>query len=224
MEATANDQPDRLLKIKKTTDFELSGEGTARNWALAEWVEIPQRRPTAEPYATKAKLLYSDTGIYFLFQCQDQKLTATMGADMMSLWKEDVVEVFLWPDDRTPVYFEYELSPLNFELPILVANENGNLASWQPFNYSGNRKTRHATSIQGGKKESHAEISGWTAEFFIPYQLLRPLSNNPPKSGTRWRGNLYRIDYDTGKEIHWSWQLTKGNFHEYETFGTFLFE
>ena len=28
-----------------------------------------------ESYATKAKVLYSDTGLYFLFDCADKKLT-----------------------------------------------------------------------------------------------------------------------------------------------------
>ena len=38
----------------------------------------------------------------------------------MDLWNEDVFEVFLWTDERYPVYFEYEISPLNHELPILA--------------------------------------------------------------------------------------------------------
>ena len=37
----------------------------------------------------------------------------------MDLWNEDVFEVFLWTDERYPVYLEYEISPLNHELPIL---------------------------------------------------------------------------------------------------------
>lgn len=36
--------------------------------------------------------------------------------DMSSLYLEDVAEVFLWPREELPVYFEYELSPLDREL------------------------------------------------------------------------------------------------------------
>lgn len=212
------------LKVKKTKDFEVSGSGTAANWEETEWIEIPQRTFIGEAFATKAKILYSDKGIYFLFDCEDKRLTATMEADFMELWNEDVVEVFLWPDDSHPFYFEYELSPLNYELPLMVSNHNLDLALWQPFMYEGERKTRHATSVRGGEKEKGAVVKGWMAEFFIPYQLLRPLKNITPVPGAEWRVNLYRIDYDTGDEELWSWQPTSGNFHEIETFGTLLFE
>ena len=41
--------------------------------------------------------------------------------------------------------------------------------------------------ITGGPKQSGATIQGWRAEFFIPYAVLRPLQNVPPKPGTSWR-------------------------------------
>ena len=64
-------------------------------------------------------MVYSSTGLYFLMEGTDRKLTATMNEDFMDLWNEDVFEVFLWTDERYPAYFEYEISPLNRELPIL---------------------------------------------------------------------------------------------------------
>lgn len=150
-----------------------------------------------------------------------------MNSDFMDLWKEDVVEVFLWTDESSPVYFEYEISPLNYELPILISNITSNqkedLVRWQPFHYDPDRKTRHATDVQGGEKKSNAIISGWSAEVFIPYKLLRPLNNISPKAGTKWRTNLYRMDYDN-KRASWSWQLTSKSFHEYEKFGILLFD
>lgn len=215
---------DEFLKIREIMDFKISGEGASENWSKADWIHIPQRQSNGEALETRAKTLYSETGIYFLFHCQDRKLTATMTADFMDLWKEDVVEVFLWPDEAFPVYFEYEISPLNYELPIIVSNENGDLVRWQPFHYDQNRRTRHATTIEGGIRESNATITGWTAEFFIPYSLLRPLTNIPPKSGTRWRANFYRVDYDKGKKSSWSWKLTHQTFHEHKKFGILLFE
>jgi hypothetical protein len=211
------------ITIKKSIDFEVTGAGGAENWDKTDWIVIPLRTGSGEPLTTKVKLLYSDTGIYFLFDCQDKKLTATMDEDFMDLWKEDVVEVFLWPDENAPVYFEYEISPLNYELPILISNHNGDLVRWQPFHYDADRKTSHEIIIHGGEKISNAIISGWTAEFFIPYKLLRPLNNILPKPGTRWRANMYRVDYDPGR-ISWSWQLTSKSFHEYKKFGTFIFE
>ena len=111
----------------------------------------------------------------------------------MDLWNEDVFEVFLWTDERYPVYFEYEISPLNHELPILIPNFGGQFLGWRPWHYERDRATRKATSIIGGPKQSGAAIEGWRAEFFFPYALLRPLQNVPPKPGTHWRANFYRM-------------------------------
>jgi hypothetical protein len=115
---------------------------------------------------------------------------------------------------------EYELSPLNFELPILVPKVKGDFLGWRPWHYEGERRTRHAAFIEKGKDGD--TVLSWTAEFFIPFALLKPMSNVPPKKGTRWRANFYRLDYDNG-QAGWTWRPTKKNFHEYERFGTLIF-
>ena len=179
---------------------------------------MPPRQNAGTVYQTKLKLLYSDSGIYCLFKCDDKKITATLKGDFLDLYNEDVVEVFFWTDEKMPVYFEYELSPLNYELPILVPNNHGNFFGWRPWHYEGDRRTRHATRINGAD-----EITSWTAEFFIPFALLKPMQNVPPEKGTQWRANFYRIDYDSGTS-EWSWQKTRTNFHDLERFGIILFE
>lgn len=219
---TAMSQAD-VLRIAKTDDFEIDGEGSHSNWNLTEWIKLDMRGegPSQD---TRVKVLYSKTGIYFLFSCEDQVLTATLTEDFADLYNEDVVEVFLWTEEQYPFYFEYELSPLNYELPIMVPNREGEFFGWLPWHYEGERRTRHATAVSGGPKESMAEISQWSAEFFIPYALLKPLGNVPPSSGTRWRANMYRIDYDLDSPRYYLWQPTSGNFHQYKEFGTFVFE
>ena len=120
-----------------------------------------------------------------------------------------------------PVYFEYELSPLNFELPLLIVNNKGNIMGWKPWQYEGERKIIHAVEIN--EKKSTDNRFTWTAEFFIPYALLQPMGNTPPTKGTRWRANFYRIDYDRNP-VYSSWQLTRNSYHDPEKFGTLEFE
>ncbi|HEY6977998.1 MAG TPA: carbohydrate-binding family 9-like protein, partial [Chitinophagaceae bacterium] len=203
--------------IKRTSDFQVTGDGSAANWNGTEWITLHQRNNTGTAYQTQVKLLYSDSGIYCLYHCEDKKIIATLKADFLDLWHEDVVEAFFWTDESTPMYFEYELSPLNYELPILIPNFKGDFLGWQPWHYEGNRRTKHATHIN---KNGDSTVA-WIAEFFIPYTLLKPLQNVPPKKGTKWRANFYRIDHDSG-EAYWSWQLTRTNFHDYERFGTIV--
>jgi hypothetical protein len=211
------------ITVKKCKDFKITSDGNSEPWGKTEWINLDQQGSDSSIYKTQVKVLYSEKGIYFLFCCEDKKLNPTKKADFLNLYKEDVVEVFLWTDENFPIYFEYELSPLNYELPLIVPNFEGNYRGWLPWLYEGERKTLHQTSVIGGKKKSGNTITGWRAEFFIPYTLLFPLRNIPPVSGTRWKANMYRIDYDFGR-IFFAWQKVARSFHEYDHFGTFIFE
>ncbi|MGE5359645.1 MAG: carbohydrate-binding family 9-like protein [Bacteroidales bacterium] len=211
------------LTVRPTADFDVTGTGDHAAWSEAEWTPVPGRRGASHPYDTRFKMLYSATGVYVLAECSDRTLTATMTEDFMDLWNEDVFEVFLWTDERYPVYFEYEISPLNRELAILVPNFGGQFLGWRPWHYEGARQTRKATSVVGGRKEPNASIQAWRAEVFLPYALLQPLQNVPPTPGTRWRANFYRMDYDGGKVTRWEWAPVGKTFHECEKFGELLF-
>jgi hypothetical protein len=205
--------------IKKCPDFQVTGNGSTVEWSRTEWINLTPQEGMVSQYSTRVKTLYSETGMYFLFSCGDKKITSTMKADNLNLWEEDVVEVFLWPDESFPVYFEYELSPMNFELPIIVPNKKGNFLGWLPWHYERDRKTRHSTSIIRG---NDGAVTGWYAEFYIPFKLLTPIIQDPPSIGSKWRANLYRIDYDDG-QVPFSWQKTENTFHEYNKFGSFVF-
>jgi len=211
------------LSVKPTEDFEVTGAGDNAAWRQIEWTPLRRRQPEAHQYDTRMKTLYSKTGMYFLMEGTDKKVTSTMKEDFMDLWNEDVFEVFLWTDERYPVYFEYEISPLNRELPIIIPNFGGQFLGWRPWHYEKDRATRKATSTTGGPKESNAAIQAWRAEFFIPYALLRPLQNVPPKPGTKWRANFYRMDHDDGKRTQWDWAPVGDSFHEFEKFGVLEF-
>ena len=217
----AQDRPtdNGSLLVKHTNDFVLTGAGDAAAWKNIDWVPLIKRKGEAT-YLTAAKLLYSDSGIYCLFSCKDKKITSTLKEDFANLWTEDVVEIFFWPDETVPLYFEYELSPANYELSILVPNMDGDFLGWKPWQYEGERKTRHATKIVMDKEKNPTE---WIAEFFIPYALLKPLRNVPPEKGDKWRMNMYRIDYDK-QYSSWTWQPIEKNFHDYQKFGVMIFD
>jgi len=216
-EAAVHAQPaDRpRLTVKPGPDFEVTGKGDHAAWSQVEWTALRRRQADGHPYDTRFKVLYSTTGLYFLMDGTDKTQVATMKEDFMDLWNEDVFEVFLWTDERHPIYFEYQISPLNRELAILVPNFGGQFLGRRPWHYEKDRVTR---------KNVSASADGWRAEFFIPYALLRPLQNVPPKPGTVWRANFYRMDYDGGKRTQWEWAPVGPSFHEYQKFGELVFE
>jgi hypothetical protein len=217
-----HDRP-RLL-VRTTDDFEVDGKGAHPAWTRADWIPLRRRQPEGAPYEARFKLLHSPKGLYVLFEGTDRRLSATNDKDFAALWLEDVFEAFFWTDERFPVYFEYEISPLGAELPLLVPNADGIFHGWLPWMYEGGRKVRKAVAILGGEAKPGAEIQGWRAEIFIPYELLKPLQNVPPRPGTRWRANFYRIDVDGGRTTQWEWSPVGPSFHEIRKFGVLVFE
>jgi len=213
-----------VYRVAQTADFDVDGTGSAPAWSKAAWQPLTPRTAGTSPAPTRFKMLYSAAGLYILMDGEDRTLTATFKEDFLDLWTEDVFECFLWPDERYPVYFEYEISPLGFELPILVPNLGGQFYGWRPWHYEGGRKTQKAVSVRGAPAVPGAAITGWSAEVFVPFDLLKPLSNVPPQSGTRWRANVYRMDYDGGRTASWNWAPVRGTFHQPDRFGILVFD
>lgn len=213
-----------VLKVPAVPEFTVNGRGDDPAWDAVSWTRLNARHGVAGAPETRIKVAYSAAGVYVLMDAADRRLTATYEEDFSDLWKEDVFEAFLWPDERDPLYFEYEISPLGRELPILIPNLDGRFLGWRPWHYGGDRRVRHATSISGGPKESGAAIQGWRAEFLIPFAVLSPLRNVPAKEGTRWRANFYRVDYDEGKPVQWDWARVETTFHDFRRFGTLEFQ
>jgi len=215
----------RELIIPKVNDFELAGDGKNEAWERAEWQELNRVGDGKADFKTRAKVLYSETGIYLQVFSEDKKLTTTDIEDQGNLFAEDVIEFFVWPNEELPIYLEYEISPMNKELIIMVPNVDGAFYGWSPWHYEGERVTRKAASTIGGEHKPMAEVDGWTVEFYIPFALLAPLKNAFPKSKDSWRANIYRIDYDEAPCSQWAWdENTGGNFHDYKNFGKFIFE
>ncbi|MCY2938113.1 MAG: amidohydrolase family protein [Planctomycetota bacterium] len=210
--------------VRKTADFEVTGNGSNPAWGKTTWIPLEKRPGGKLDYTTRIKLLYSNTGLYTLMEGTDSNLTATFDKDFENLWTEDVFEAFLWPEEKDPVYFEYEISPLGKELPIVVPNLEGKFKGWLPWHYEGGRKTRKATSVMTGEKASGAAIGGWKAEVFIPFALMEPMRNSLPGPGTRWRANFYRVDHDKGATTAWDWARVGSSFHDFKKFGTLVFE
>jgi hypothetical protein len=212
------------LTVQRVDDFEVAGDGAAPAWERAAWQTLPAVWDNRSARATRAKVLYSPTGLYFLVDCEDRRLACSNLPDGADLWTEDVVEAFLWPDPAQRLYFEYEISPLGAQLLLLVPQHDGLFHGWQVWRHEGERLMRAKTAVRGGPKAAQASVTGWSAEFFVPFALLRGLGHVPANPGTVWRANLYRIDYDGGAPAHWAWDpRVRKTFHDYGNFGTFRF-
>lgn len=208
--------------VLPTEDFNITCDDLPKNWQKANWISIQPDKPD-DIRATLVKSLYSKTGIYFLIFNEDRNPQATKKKDFDSLWVEDVAEVFLWPDTSMSVYFEYEISPLNRELVLIIPNFQMRFSGWIPWNYTGSKRIQHCIKHMKAVKNAEGAF-GWYAQFFIPYETLHPMVSAIPQKGTVWRGNFYRADYDNNRVVEWSWKRTQKTFHEFDVFGRLIFD
>ena len=215
---------DTPLIVHTCTDFIVNGDGENPEWQKAQWVSLNKIDKGGKEYVSKFKILYSATGLYVLFSGEDDRITSSYKNDFDDLFNADVFEVFFHPYPSEAVYFEYEISPLNKELVLLILNRNGKFGGWMPWHYKDKNKVIKNVSISGGRRKPGASIKLWTAELFFPYSLLNPLLNVPPVSGMRWNANFCRLDYDSGSMIKWTWSPVKVSFHEIENYFPIVFE
>ena len=215
---------DTPLVVHKCSDFAITGKGDNAEWQKAKWTALIKINPGGKEDKTEFKILYSSTGIYVLFKGDDEKITSGYKNDFENLFTADVFEVFFHPYPSEPVYFEYEVSPLDKELVLLILNRNGKFGGWIPWHYEDKNKVVKKVNINGGEMKSNAAIQSWSAELFFPYKILNPLLNVPPASGSRWNANFCRLDYDTGNQVMFSWSPVEKSFHEYKKYYALQFE
>lgn len=212
------------LTIPRIEPARITGDGADPAWDALPWLTLTRVGDGAADYRTRARIGWSDEGIHGLIDCEDTRLSCALTEDFAELYREDVVEMFLWPHEPQKVYFEYEVSPLGCELPLMVTNPGGESRPWLPFLYEGERRVRKAVAVRGGEAKPGAAVAGWSAEWCIPFDLMGGMADVPPRAGSRWRGNVYRIDYDADPPSHWALSPATGdNFHRIDGFATFIF-
>jgi len=214
-----------VLEVPRTRDFDVNGLGDHPSWKKIKPVPMVSRErlKRGENCDTWFKALWSSRGIYFYVDCTDDRISATRQPDFAPLYQQDVIEVFIWPAESLPIYFEYNISPFGAELPILCPHIGQEYMPWAAWRYQGKRLVRKAVNIRGGEAEPGARITGWSAEFFIPSLLLYPLPNRKLAKGVEWRANVYRIDYDRKPTRHIVWKDVGPSFHNHHLFPTLLF-
>ena len=214
----------KTLTIHFTEDFDVNGLGDAKAWEKAEAAPLTVA-DGASTVTTTARMLYSEKGLYILFDCEAHKLYAPENRDFAELYNQDVAEVFLQPDGDVPLYLEYEMCPLGAELPLMVINRGAGFHGWLPFHYEGERRIRHAAHVWGGERRDGAACERWTAECFIPFALFEGAIQGMPKRGEHWRGNFYRIEYEEQAVTLLNYApITGATFHEPKAFAELVFE
>jgi hypothetical protein len=216
---------DDTVLVRKCEDFTVTGKGDNQEWNNVKWNLMTKLDTGGKEYVSRFKILYSSTGIYLLFNGEDEKLATREDQDFGRIYEGDAFEVFFHPDPGTPVYFEYEINALNKELILVISRIKNRGYSWVPWQYENKREQNKKVDLGGREMKPGGLLKSWSAEIFFPYELLDLLPGGRPQSGSVWNANFCRLDYDTENMIKWSWSpgIIK-SFHELEKFRSIVFE
>lgn len=178
--------------------IQIDGRLDEPDWKLAPSTGPLGRSLDGKPtkYRTEAKLLWDDTNLYVAFVCQDEDVWTSYTHHDDPLYNQEVVEIFIDADGDGKTYNELELSPANVTFDAYFpARRQGMDLAWE----SG---MKTAVVVDGTLNDPSDVDRGWTAELAIPIAGLASVPHVPPRVGDRWRFNLYRLDWHTGRKIN----------------------
>lgn len=178
-------------------------------------VELVRSTDGARPRLRTRVGVYADSAyLNVVFSGDDDGIVATHLEHDAPLYEEDVVELFLSVDDPH-AYFEIEVNPLGTIFDARITSPDGVRATmktdlaWTCFNlFAPVRRTPRSLDVL----------------MRVPFASL---GGGPPRRGTVWRGNFFRIDRSSRGDEFAAWRptlKTPADFHVMAAFGRLRFD
>ena len=172
-------------------------------------------------FSTQARLTWDDEALYVAFEIEDPDIWATHAEKDAPIYEEEVVEIFIDANGDGRTYNELELSPRGVQFDAYFpARRQGMDLGW-------NSGMTTAVEIRGTLGDARDRDEGWTAEMRIPVDRLAEVPRWPPQPGDRWRFNLYRLEWHSGRKKNEGSAFSPpliGDFHHLPRFGWLEFE
>jgi len=154
-----------LVPVKIEGQLTIDGKLQESEWettsSATDFIQFEPKKGEPANFKTKIKVLYNDTFIYFGVVCYDpnpKKITARLTKRDSDLEEDDSIGIGLdtFKDGRTAYYF--------FTNPLSTQSD-GRL--------SDNGRTADSTWDAEWKSKAEINPEGWTAEFAIPFSILK---------------------------------------------------
>lgn len=170
--------------------------------------------------ATYVSLSWDNANVYLAYKSKDSKIIGSEKKKDAQLFKtDDLVELFLDPDGDSQNYIEIGVNAFSSNYDMIIHCVSPSCGGWN---------TDISLDILGIKTASKITTDGYNVEIMIPFSSLTSIKDSGftiPVVGTKWKGNLFRIDYGNATEylaISPYGALGYG-FHQPEQFKTFEF-
>jgi len=167
-------------------------------------------------YRTEARLLWDNEYLYLSFVSEDEDVWSDFFQHDDKIYTQEAVEIFIDADGDGKTYNELEIAPTGATFDAYFpARREGMDLSWESGMVS-------AVKVEGTLNNPNDVDKSWTVEAKIPIAKLASVPHVPPLVGDKWRFNLYRLDWHTGRKINEGSAfspLFAGDFHNLPRFG-----
>jgi hypothetical protein len=208
----------------KNGAIKVDGKLDEKDWADAastgDFVRTMDGQPAEQK--TWAKVLWDDKNLYVAFDNEDKDIWTTLDKHDDKLWTQEADEMFIDADGDGKTYVELQVNPKGATFDSWLPSYRQNQNDWE----SG---MKAAAKIEGTLNKRDDEDKRWTVELAIPLEAVKgklaEMKNVPPKVGSEWRVNFFRMDQPSGRPqsgTGWSPPMV-GDFHALDKFGVLVF-
>ncbi|MDQ6472852.1 carbohydrate-binding family 9-like protein [Flavobacterium sp. LHD-80] len=169
---------------------------------------------------TFVSLSWNDENLYIAYRSSDSKIIGkSQKQDSQIFDTDDLVEIFIDADGDGRNYIEIGVNAYSSYYDMLLKCISPDCGGW---------KMSMAFNLSELETASKITPEGFCTEIKIPFSSLEKIKNGnflKPKSGTKWRGNLFRIDYGNTVEYQalQPYKSLKFGFHQPAEFAVFEF-
>ncbi|TDP03014.1 carbohydrate-binding family 9-like protein [Flavobacterium sp. 245] len=169
---------------------------------------------------TFVSLSWNNENLYIAYLSTDSKIIGKpQKKDSQIFYTDDLVEIFIDADGDGKNYIEIGVNAYSAYYDMLLKCISPDCGGW---------KMSMAFNLSGFETASKITPEGFCTEMKIPFSSLEKIKNGnfiKPKIGTKWRGNLFRIDYGNKTEYLalQPYKSLKFGFHQPQEFAVFEF-
>jgi len=189
--------------------------------------------------ATRARLLWDRTYLYFFADMEDADLVADVKERDGQLWTNDSFAVYLKPTETKPGYFEFQINAAGAVLDAFIPQSpspqplspKGRGAgvmgknTYERYRKDGEFRMEVAVVRRGTLEVRSDADAGWSVEGRIPWTDFLRVGGRP-NPDERWRFALGRYDYSAARKPEISTNaplLARSDFHDTNNYATVQF-
>lgn len=194
--------PPQYTIVKTEQAITIDGKDNETAWSKAPWTrqfnDIKTGKESASIAPTKAKMLWDDQYLYVYAVFPEKHIWASLKEHDSSVFHDHALEIFIDPDGSGQNYMEFQINALEavWDLILTKPYRNGG-KSISDWDIKGLKKAVH---IEGTLNDPSDEDSYWSIELALPFKSLMMGQGRAPRSGTIWRMNLTRVQWQLDQE------------------------